>query len=103
MQDKTGKKYLDFHQKLLGGRGQADKAHALAAAKDAGLDMARIEKDMQSPEVKSTLEENMKLAEALGLNGTPSYVIGSDVVVGAVGLDALQEKINTNRCGKPTC
>src|SRR5678810_766728 len=45
MQDKTGKKYLDFHQKLLSGRGQADKARALAAAKDAGLDMARIEKD----------------------------------------------------------
>ena len=30
MQDKTGKKYLDFHQKLLGGRGQADRAHAIA-------------------------------------------------------------------------
>jgi len=103
MQDKTGKKYLDFHQKLLGGRGQADKAHAMAAAKDAGLNMAQIEKDMAGPEVKASLEENLKLAEALGLNGTPSYVIGSDVVVGAVGLPALQEKINTTRCGKPTC
>jgi protein-disulfide isomerase len=49
------------------------------------------------------LEENFKLAEALGLNGTPSYVIGSDVVVGAVGLTALQEKINTSRCGKASC
>jgi protein-disulfide isomerase len=103
MQDKSGKKYLEFHQKLLGGRGQADKAHAMAAAKDVGMDMARIEKDMQSPEVKATLEENLKVAEALGLNGTPSYVIGGDVVVGAVGLPALQEKINNNRCGKPTC
>ena len=41
MQDPTGKKYLDFHQKLLGGRGQADKARAMAAAKEAGLDMAQ--------------------------------------------------------------
>jgi protein-disulfide isomerase len=40
MQDPTGKKYLDFHQKLLGGRGAADKARAMAAAKEAGLDMA---------------------------------------------------------------
>jgi protein-disulfide isomerase len=103
MQDKTGKKYLEFHQKLLGGRGQADKAHALAVAKDIGMDMVRLEKDLASPEVKSTLEENFKLAEALSLNGTPSYVIGSDVVVGAVGLPALQEKINTSRCGKATC
>jgi len=103
MQDKSGKKYLDFHQKLLGGRGQADKAHALAAAKDAGLNMAQLEKDMASPEVKASLQEAFKLAEALGLNGTPSYVIGSEVVIGAVGLPALQEKINNARCGKASC
>jgi protein-disulfide isomerase len=103
MQDPTGKKYLDFHQKLLGGRGPADKARAMAAAKDAGLDVARIEKDLASPEVKSTIEENFKLAEDMGLNGTPSYVIGKQIVVGAVGLDGLKEKIGMARCGKATC
>ena len=103
MQDPTGQKYLDFHQKLLGGRGPADKAHALAAAKEAGLDMARIEKDMTSPEVRSTLEENRKLADAMGMNGTPSYVIGKEIVVGAVGLKGLKEKIAIARCGKSTC
>jgi protein-disulfide isomerase len=103
MQDPSGKKYLDFHQKLLGGHGPADRAHALAAAKDAGLDMARIEKDMQSPEVKATIEENMKLAESMGLNGTPSYVIGKQIVIGAIGLDGLKEKIAQARCGKDTC
>jgi protein-disulfide isomerase len=104
MQDNTGgKKYLEFHQKLLGGRGQADRTRALAVAKDIGLDVARIEKDMASDEVKATIEENFKLAEALGLNGTPSYVVGSDVVVGAVGINTLREKVNGARCGKPTC
>lgn len=103
MQDKTGKKYLEFHQKLLGGRGQANKALALAVAKDIGMNMAQMEKDLNSPEVKATMEESFKLAEALGLNGTPSYVIGSDVVIGAVGLPALREKINNARCGKAAC
>jgi protein-disulfide isomerase len=103
MQDPSGKKYLDFHQKLLGSRGQADKARALAAAKEAGLDMARIEKDMVSPEVKATLEENFKIAEAMGLNGTPSYVIGNQVVVGAIGRDGLAKKISEARCGKASC
>jgi protein-disulfide isomerase len=103
MQDPTGQKYLDFHQKLLGGRGPADKARAMAAAKDAGLDTAKIEKDMQSPEVKATIEENFKLAEDMGMNGTPSYVIGKQVVVGAVGLDGLKEKIDMARCGKAAC
>ncbi|MBV8924688.1 MAG: thioredoxin domain-containing protein [Bradyrhizobium sp.] len=101
MQDPN--RYLDFHTKLLGGRGPADKARAMAAAKDAGYDTAKIEKDMQSPEVKATIEENFKLAEEMGMNGTPSYVIGKQVVVGAVGLDGLKEKIGIARCGKATC
>src|SRR5689334_5846087 len=103
MQDPTGKKYLDFHQKLLGGRGPADKARALAVAKDVGLDMAKLEKDMASPEAKATIEENFKLAEEMGMNGTPSYVIGKQIVVGAVGVDGLKEKISNARCGKATC
>src|SRR5208337_101183 len=53
MQDTTGKKYMEFHQKLLGGRGPADKARAMAVAKEVGFDMARIEKDMASDEVKT--------------------------------------------------
>jgi protein-disulfide isomerase len=103
LQDKSGKKYLEFHTKLLGGRGQADKAHALAVAKDVGFDVAKIEKDMGGDEVRAQIEESFKLADALGLNGTPSYVVGKDVVVGAVGLDALKQKINSSRCGKPSC
>jgi protein-disulfide isomerase len=104
MQDKTGgKKYLEFHQKLLNGRGPADKARALAVAKEVGLDMSRLEKDMASEEIKTTLSESFQIAEAIGLNGTPSYVIGAEVVIGAVGLAALKEKISLARCGKATC
>ena len=103
MQDKSGKKYFDFHQRLLSGRGQADRARALAAAKEAGFDMAKLERDMASPEVKATIEENMKLAEQLGLNGTPSYVVGSDVVVGAVELEALKGKVKAARCTTASC
>src|SRR6516225_3764065 len=97
MQDPSGKKYFEFHQKLLGGRGPADKARALAVAKDVGFDMARLEKDMNTDEVKVTIEENMKLADALGVNGTPSYVVGDEVVVGAVGVDELRAKIKNER------
>ena len=97
MQDANGKKYIEFHQKLLGSRGAADKMRALAVAKEVGFDMPRLERDMGSDEVKKTIEENMKLAEALGVSGTPSYVVGEEVVIGAVGLDALREKISAER------
>jgi len=88
------KKYMQFHQKLLGGRGAADKARALAVAKEVGFDVARIERDMASEEVNTTIAEDMKLADALGVNGTPSYVVGDELVVGAVGFDELKKKID---------
>jgi protein-disulfide isomerase len=103
MQDPSGKKYLEFHKNLLSGHGQADKARALAAAKDAGADMARLEKDLTSPRINETLKENFKIAEDMGLTGTPSYVIGKDVVVGAVGLSDLTKKVAQARCGKDAC
>ena len=93
MQDPTGTKYIEFHQKLLGGRGVADLTRALAVAKEVGFDMARLQKDMNSPEVKTTIDEDMKLADAIGVDGTPSYVIGNQLVVGAVGFDQLKQKL----------
>jgi protein-disulfide isomerase len=104
MQDKTGgKKYFEFHQKMFATRGQVDKARALAVVREIGFDVARVERDMNSDEVRLTLEEAFKLAEALGINGTPTYVLTGQVIVGAVGADKLREAINTARCGKGTC
>ena len=97
MQDPDGQKYLAFHQKLLGGRGHADASLATSAAQDSGVDMERLARDVTSEEVRNTLDENMKLARALGITGTPSYVIGDAVVPGAVGLVALEEAIRAAR------
>ena len=55
--------------------------------------MTRLQKDMSSPEVKTTIDEDMKLADAIGVDGTPSYVIGDQLVVGAVGFDELKQKL----------
>ena len=95
MQDPTGAKYLAFHKELFTSRGMVDQARALSAAKDVGCDMARVKKDMNSDEVKTTLAEDMKLADALGVNGTPSYVIGNQLLVGQVGVAELQRRITT--------
>jgi protein-disulfide isomerase len=97
MRDPEGQKYLAFHQQMLGGAGPASKDKALAAAKDQGLDMARLEKDAASDEVGATLSEDSKLAAAMGINGTPGYVVGDNVVLGAVGLTALKARIEAAR------
>ena len=93
MQDPGGAKYFAFHQALLGGRGHADKALALAAAKDAGLDMTRLEQDLNSSEVRDTLIETTQLARSLGINGTPGYVIGDTIIPGAIGAAGLKERV----------
>jgi protein-disulfide isomerase len=99
-----GDKFWEFHQKLLGSRGPVAKAQALAVAKDLGADMDRLAKDAAVPSVAAGIEESDQLAKNLQLNGTPSYVIGQEVVVGAVGYDALQSKVtNIRKCGKAIC
>jgi protein-disulfide isomerase len=104
MQDKDGSKYLPFHQKLLATRGQIDGAKARAVAKEVGIDMAQLDRDLKSDEIRATLVESHQLADALGINGTPSYVIGGEVVPGAVGAKNLRTHVESVRkCGKAAC
>lgn len=99
-----GDKYWDFHQKLLDGRGRVGKERALAVAKEFGADTARLEKDMQSAEVRAALEETMRIADALKLQGTPAFVVGDEIIFGAVGEAPLKTAIaSVRKCGKTTC
>jgi protein-disulfide isomerase len=99
-----GDKFWAFHSKLLASHGPVGKTEALAVARDLGLDMEKLAKDMESPEVKSGLNEVMQLADALQITGTPTFVLGQDVVVGAVGFDQLKGKVDSvHKCGRATC
>jgi protein-disulfide isomerase len=99
-----GAKFWEFHQKLLGSHGPVGKAEALAAAKDLGADMDKLAKDAAAPGINAGITESDKLAKSLQVTGTPTYVIGDDVVVGAVGYDELQAKVeNIKKCGKAIC
>lgn len=99
-----GDKFWEFHQRLLGSRGPVGKAEALAAAKDLGADMEKLAKDAELPAVTANIEGSTQLAKSLMMTGTPSYVIGEEVVVGAVGYKDLQTKVvNIRKCGKAIC
>ncbi|MCC2108634.1 MAG: DsbA family protein, partial [Hyphomicrobiales bacterium] len=99
-----GDKFWAFHQALLGARGHAGKEQALAAAREAGVDMKRLEKDMKSPDIRAGYAEVMHIADKLSLTGTPSWVVGKEVIVGAVGYSELSKKIeNFRKCGKTAC
>jgi protein-disulfide isomerase len=99
-----GDRFWDFHYKLLGMHGPIGKAEALSVAKEMGLDMNRLDKDMNDPSIDAGLQQIMSMADALQINGTPSFVVGQEVVVGAVGYDQLKEKIDAvHKCGHSVC
>ena len=100
----SGEKLFDYHGRLMDTRGRVTGERALAVAKEMGLDMARLQKDMDHPEVRAALQENMALGDKLGLTGTPAFVIGEEVISGAVGIEPLRKIVaNTRQCGKATC
>lgn len=99
-----GQKFWEFHQKLLGMRGQVGKGEALAVARELGADMDKLAKDAADPRITAGIKESEELAKSLQVNGTPTYVIGQEVVVGAVGYDELEAKVaNVKKCGKVIC
>jgi protein-disulfide isomerase len=72
-----------------------ERVRTLAAS--AGLDVPRLLRDMKSPEVASVLDRNVELARTLHLTGTPSFVIGNQVIPGAVELADLRQAVATQR------
>lgn len=92
---------MAFHDALLSQPGQVNGEVALAVAEDLGIERDALVEKMQAEEVNDTITEVYALASELSLTGTPSYVTANDVVIGAVGFDALKERIASAResCG----
>ena len=86
-------KYLEFHRDLLGGEGRATEESAMAIAVKLGANETQIREKMKSPEVaRQAFNENYELANSLSITGTPSYVVGNEVVPGALGADAWPKR-----------
>ncbi len=86
-------KYLEFHTALMSTRGRLTQLRILEIARDVGFDAERLVADMAAPEFAATIERNLALALALGINGTPTFVIGDRLIPGAVDLDTLKSLI----------
>jgi protein-disulfide isomerase len=76
-------KYWEFHRAMLESQGQANEAASLRIAEKLGLDMARLKKDMASPEVKKEIDDTRQLATKMGIQGTPHFIVGDRIIAGA--------------------
>jgi protein-disulfide isomerase len=97
--------YWDFHQKLFSLRaGTVDASQALQVASEVGGDRGELMIDMNSNHTSDVIQKSYDLAKALGINGTPSYILGDELIYGVLPLDQLKQKIaNIRACGSTDC
>ena len=101
---KTDADYWTFHETLFSSRGKVDKAVALQAAAAQGLSQIDLELRMGEENVARTIQKSYEIAQALGITGTPTYIIGNEIIPGAIGADELRSRIaNMRECGSTTC
>lgn len=90
-------KYFSFHLALMETRGEMNEARVLETAKKVGIDVDKLKTVMTDPSIKSAIERNIDLARTLQINGTPAFIIGGQLVPGAVDLATLREMVATAR------
>jgi len=86
-------KYLSFHDAMFKDGARVTRDRTLAVVRTAGLDERRTSGDLTAASLKAEIKRNLDLGRALGLTGTPSYIIGDRVLSGAVGYEALKGAI----------
>ena len=90
-------KYMAFHDAMMSHRGNLDQDTVLELAKKVGLDVERLKADMQAPEVEAMIQRHYELADKLGVTGTPAFVIGDELVPGAIDVETMKTKIKQAR------
>jgi protein-disulfide isomerase len=83
-----------YYEALMKAKGSMTGSLAFTTATSMGLDSAKLKSDLKDPEIDAILRENFAAAEALGVNGTPAFIIGDQVIVGAVGAERMQATLS---------
>ena len=91
------KRYVAFHKVMMASRGSLSKAKVFLFAKNAGLDVERLRRDLEDDDINEMIRRNLKLADALTIKGTPAFVIGDTIVRGAVGIKTLKSLVERAR------
>jgi protein-disulfide isomerase len=86
-------KYEAFHNAMMGTKGQITEETVFRVAGSVGLDVGRLKQDMAAPEIERAIKNNLALADALNIRGTPGFIIGNHVVPGALDLEALKDMV----------
>ena len=89
--------YLPFHRALMTLRGGLTQERIFDTAASVGIDVERLKTDMQDPAIATYIEEQRKLASALGITGTPAMVIGDQLIPGAISYEQMLDLVEAER------
>jgi len=93
-------KYWEFHLAMMASSGGIqDEAKVLSIAAEVGLDVAKLKADMtaDAETIENSINANRALAQSLGINGTPAFVIDGSVVPGAMPYEQLATTVKIVR------
>ena len=93
----TQGKYQDFYEAMMKHRGPITREALRQKAQSAGLNMARLDQDITDKTIAETLTINRNLALELGLQGTPAFIIGSEIFPGALTYNDLKKAVQKAR------
>ena len=85
--------YEEMHLALLAHNGSLSEASVDGIAQSLGLEMDQYRQDLNSDEIAAMIKENMTLGQVLGVSGTPSFMIGTEFIPGAVPKEQLKAAI----------
>lgn len=91
------KKYAEFQEALIKNRGPLSEDAIMKIAEQSGLDMEKLKADMSSPDIEAAIQKNHAHARNLAIRGTPSFIVGSRVIYGAVDKGTLKQLIEQGR------
>jgi len=90
-------RYKALHTAMMAHRGGYDPTSLLTVVAAAGYDPAAVQAEMEAAEVTAQIRNAYEVAEALGIRGTPAFVVGDTVIPGAVNADQLRQAIEKAR------
>jgi protein-disulfide isomerase len=90
-------KYLEFHLAIMGLRGAPSENAIFRIASRLGMDLDRLRRDMQSPSIETQIQTNLQLARQVGVRGTPAFIVGDQLVPGAMSPDQMRQLIPEKR------
>jgi len=93
-------KYFEMHSALMNHRGGQTEEILMGLAKDIGLDMEKFKADMDSQDALVSIQDTTKIANDLGIRGTPGFIIGDEIFPGYIGMDGLKNAVAKARADK---